>query len=63
MLVTTKMSGTPLLTSRGHVTSLLLFIMVLANDKKKIVNCFLQFTKQILKIYYKSNMLMPNNGS
>ena len=23
----------------------------------------LQFTKQILKIYYKSNMLMANNGS
>ena len=72
MLVTTEISGTPLLTTRGHVTSLLKFIMVLASniEKRKLflpihktVLIFLQFTKQMLKIYYKSNTLMPNNGS
>ena len=51
ILVTTMISGMPLFMSRGHVTSILQFIMVL------------QFAKQILKIYYKSNKLMPNDGS
>ena len=65
MLVTTVISGTRLLTSHGHVTSLLQFIMVLANDTEiasyfcqhqkqcVIIKNNLQFTKQILKIYYK----------
>ena len=71
MLVITMISVTPLLTSQGHVTLLLQFIMVLASDFCQYINlggfgvffCF-QFTKQILKImYYKSNTLIPENGS
>ena len=68
------------LASQGHVTSLLLFIMV-SDTENAIYFCqyinvflffvfcffiivlFLHFTKHILKIYYKSNTLMPNNGS
>ena len=63
MLITTVISGTLHLMSRGHET--------LANDtENKSYFCqyslkkkFLQFIKQILKIYYKNNMLIPNNGS
>ena len=72
MLVTTVISGMPVLTSWGHMTLLSLFIMVLASDTEN-VSFFSQYIhlkktkiavyKQILKIYHKSNTLMPNNDS
>ena len=65
-------AGTPLLTSRDHTTSLFRFIMVLASDTEdasyvcqymNFFSFFSQYTKQILKLCYKSNTLIPNNSS
>ena len=44
MLITTVISGLPLLTSHGHVTSLLRFIMVLVNDTEN-ASYFCQYIK------------------
>ena len=61
-----------LITSWGHVTSLLQFILIFASDAENasyvfqyiVVVCWVFlffFTKQIPKICYKSNTLMPSN--
>ena len=58
MLVTTLISETPLPVPWGHVA-----INKHCKYIKKITFKTNQFTKEIRKIYYKINTLMPNNGS